>query len=317
MQPKPTMVDAITEIGASLLSNGEPIARSNNNVAATPTPSNGGQERYSDNGQPQRRASSPAVEIFVGPDALPHPDSRQPPQRSSAPGDHGLPERSPHNVQPSQQQAPADGRHYQAGAPAQRGYRGGCNASPPPDAERELADAFQHVQKQHQRFLGMMDARSSGLGIIRSFFERGDIRGCLSAAQRQGDPAFAVDVFRFLASDERPREFRLSMCSATAGAVRMCLPARADDVVKIALSFARLVLKGFAADIQTGCRQRDPSAREPVDLKADERRGNCREAKDSFMEVLPELRRVLESNRPLAVKERAQDVAERIVGLSK
>ena len=163
----------------------------------------------------------------------------------------------------------------------------------------------------------MMDARYSGVGIIKSFFERGDIRGCLTAAQRQMDPAFTVDVFRFLATNDNPREFRLNMCAATASAMRMCLSARADDVVKVALSFGRLVLKGFAADVQAGCRQRDPSAREPVDLKGDERRANCREAKDSFMEVLPELRKVLDSNRPLAVKERAQDVAERIVGLSR
>lgn len=328
VQAESTMVDAITEIGASLFRNDAPVGLSNRDAATAPAPTNGGQARSSGNGQSHQRASSPAVEIFVGrTDAANHPDlPQQTPQKSSTPGEqapHVGAQRSPYSPQPSEPHMPADARHVgkrhqNAELPAQaQGYGAGGSASPPPDAERELADVLQHVQKQHQRFMSMMDARSSGIGIIKSFFERGDIRGCLSAAQRLGDPAFTVDVFRFLASDDRPREFRLNMCSATASAVRMCLPARPDDVVKIALSFARLVLKGFGVDIQAGCRQREQPARDPVDLKGDERRANCREAKDSFMELLPELRRVLDSSRPLAVKERAQDVAERIVGLSR
>jgi hypothetical protein len=317
------MIDAVTEIGASLRNNGLPIGRSKSEASARPNQSFGCQAGSPSNDQQHRRVSSPAVEIFVPPDPVFHPGSKQPPgpQRSSTPIDHSPPppQRSSLSPRPSDNHIPADARHHNGEPPVQaNGYRGGSeSASSPPDADKELADVYQLVQKLHQPFMRMMDARSSTTGIIKSFFERGDIRGCITAAQRQGDPAFTVDVFRFLARDDRPREFRLNMCAATAGAVRMCLSSRADDVVKVALSFARLVLKGFAEDIQVGCRQRDPSARDPVDLKGDERRANCREAKDSFMELLPELHGVLESKRPLAVKERAQDVIDRILSLAK
>lgn len=139
------------------------------------------------------------------------------------------------------------------------------------------------------------------------------MRGCMAAVQRSADPVLAVDVFRFMRARGRAQHFRLNMCVPAAAAVRMCLRGQPDSVANMGLIFLELVLKGFAGDIRTGCAYVEQE-RGPVDIKGDERRELCREARDAFVDLLPGIRVIAagEGGQPRALRERATRAAELI-----
>lgn len=193
------------------------------------------------------------------------------------------------------------------------GPHGQRHHSPPPDSSAALAELAQAVQKKHRAFAEALSARESQLGIVRTFWEKGDVRAVVAAVARAGDASLAIDVFRFLRKNDRPQQFRLAMCVPTAQAVDMCLRARSDTAAMVGLSFLELVLKGFAADIRTGCAFVEKD-RGPVDIKGEERRQHCREARDAFVEILPGIRKFAggEDGPPRALQECAGSVAHRI-----
>lgn len=288
LPPKPGMAHISTDVGASLLRGGPEPAP----PAATRAP----------------RVSCPAAPVHV--DGAGDRARGPPPPSGRA---RAGPRSSGGEVPPSGAAHPfrdprGRGRDASPRGPARRSSPGGAEPE-----QRTLAEVAQSIQKQHRAFAEALAARESHLGVVRAFWEKGDVRGCLSAVQRHGDPALAVDVFRFLRCRDRPQHFRLNMCAPTAAAVATCLRARVDAVTMVALSFLELVVRGFAQDIRTGCAFEERE-RAPVDIKGEERRQMCREARDAFVEVLPEVREIAkgQGGQPRALQERASSVAERI-----
>lgn len=256
------------------------------------------------------------------PDAAPDPPSRAP--RVSCPAvqvqtdSNRAPAAAPAEVRPRSGSRSSGGelaRHPfrdergRAGSPAGPPRR----RSPPGDTGAGLVELAQAVQRKHRGFTEVISAREGHVGIVKAFWQKGDVRACVSAVHRCGDPGFAVDMFRFLRARDRTQHYQLNMCTPTAAAVQMCLRAQSDTVAMVALSFLELVLRGFAADIRAGCAYVERE-RGPVDIKGEERRQLCREARDAFVEVLPAIQEVAAGKRgqPRALQERASGVADRI-----
>lgn len=286
LPPKPGMAHMATDVGESLTRGGlDPVPPIP--AAADRVP----------------RISCPAVQVHTDGD-----EARGPPLPAA-------------QARHASRSSGGEAQHAEAPHPFQSPHGG----DPPPGGQAtplgagdeaeglSIADVARSVQKRHRTFAEVMSARESHLGIVRAFWEKGDVRACVAAVHRHGDPALAVDVFRFLRTRDRPQHFRLNMCAATAAAVQGCLRARSDAVAMVALSFLELVLRGFAQDIRTGCAFAELE-RAPVDIKGEERRQTCREARDAFAELLPRVKALAEGQGgpPRALQERAASVADRI-----
>eukprot|EP00892_Ulva_mutabilis_P005473 jgi/Ulvmu1/3298/UM153_0010.1 len=280
LPPKPGMAHIATDVGASLL-RGTPESAPASRPAACCAP----------------RVSCPAAPV--------------PPDNTLNPGPPAAAAAAHHSSRSTGGELPHRAVRHPFQDPTQQQQQQPPSPEAPPSLS--LADVARSVQHKHRGFMEALSARESHLGIVRSFWEKGDVRACLAAVHRSGDPALAVDVFRFLRTRDRPQHFRLNMCAAAAAAVQACLRARSDAVAMVALAFLELVLRGFAQDIRTGCAFAERE-RAPVDIKGDERRQACREARDAFVEVLPRVRALADGKGgpPRALQERAASVADRI-----
>jgi hypothetical protein len=168
------------------------------------------------------------------------------------------------------------------------------------------------AESRHQRFMDNFDDRAGKLSLVQTFWERGNLIGCLQAVRRTGDVVIAADVLRMLGEGKRPNHFKVNMCSSMAPILFACLRCKSEPIVSTALSMLLLLLNGFAPQIMESLKMQGEPARE---LSSMDRRQRLLEAREAFCSLEGALHDVLKREYPANVLARATLALNMIHGI--